>query len=335
MTIDVRAAGFSLAPVLSAAPKIDDQLNAVCRTLTVQIQATDGVPGLLGKPIELWYKGKRWFYGFVMKNGFDGVGNVQYTAYDPLFYLKRHEADWYFKQQTATQIYQAICARVGIKVGKVANTGAPFPYLHYQKEVAEKVAIDVLARTIQATGKKYWYRFDPDVASFGFTLFERTVPSKVWAFQSGVNLTAATYEESVEDMYNVVRLVNRETGKVVTKEDGAAKTEYGQRVYMEEVDKDEVKTMDAKAAALLKEKSQVKVTMRAEGINPDGIMPQFFSGDVVYLEEDYTQLIGAYHIANVTHTFLADNLIELSMDVQRAPEIPPVQIADADKKKKK
>ena len=70
--------------------------------------------------------------------------------------------------------------------------------------------------------------------------------------------------------------------------------------------------------------------MRAEGINT-GVMPQLFSGDVIYVEEKVTGLIGAYHIINVTQTYESSQLIQLGFDLQLAPDIPTIQYEDATK----
>src|SRR3990170_3594108 len=84
-----------------------------------------------------------------------------------------------------------------------------FPALYDQNAEADKVAIDLLARTYKASGEKYWYRFEPGTTGFGLQVFPRIVPKEIWAFQVGVNLTAASYEESIEETATVVRLVNR------------------------------------------------------------------------------------------------------------------------------
>lgn len=338
MTLDVRINNQSLRDILTGPPKIGDQVDAICRTLTLPVVSADALYNQLGQPIELWQGGKRLFYGVLRRRGFDAKGNVAYTAYDPLFFFKKHTDDWYFKNVTGNQIFTLMCQKVGVKVGKIEATAGVFKQLHYQGAPADKVAVDVLARTIRNTGKKYWYRFDPDVSSFGFTLFERKVPSKIWAFQAGINLEGATLEESIEDTFTVVKLVNRETGKVVQKVNTEAMKKFGQTVHFAEVDKDQAKTMDKRAEELLKDLSKVKVTMEVQGINPNNSMPQFFSGDVIYVEEETTGMIGAYHIRNITQIFENDRLVKLDMDVQEAPEIPKIEYEKAadpiDSKKK-
>jgi hypothetical protein len=132
----------------------------------------------------------------------------------------------------------------------------------------------------------------------------------------------------------MVRLVNRDTGKTVTKKDAALAAAYGMRTFFEEVDKDAAATMERDAAALLAEKKKIKTTASMEGFNAKLAMPQFFSGDVIFVEEDMTQLFGAYHIRSVTQTVQSSQDIQMAFDLQDAPDIPTVQFDDAAAKEK-
>lgn len=329
MTLDIRINNQSLRGILNGPPVIQDQLNAVCRTLEVPVQNADGLENYLGQPIELWYGGTRWFTGFLMRRGKNSDGAFIYTAYDPLYFMKRNKDDWYFKNMTATQGFTDLAKKSGVRVASIANTGAVFPALYYQGAEADKVGIDLLARTYKANGKRYWFRYKPDAGSDGLTVFERVVPSKIWAFQVGVNLESASMEETVEETATVVKLINRETGKVVTRADTEALKKYGQLIHFEEVSKDEAAGMEKKAQDLLKNLAKVKTTMAAAGINPDRIIPQLYSGDAIYVEEANTGLLGGYYILNVSQTFESDNLVSLAFDIQAAPDVPTVQYDNA------
>jgi len=332
MTLDIRLNDQSLREILSGPPKITDQLDAVCRTLEVTVKNVDGLENYLGQPIELWYAGKRWFMGFLMRRRIGSDGAITYVAYDPLYFLKRNPDDWYFVNSTATQAFTELASKSGVRVASLANTGSVFPALYYHGAEASKVGIDLLARTIKSGGNKYWFRYQPDDGNDGLVLFEKIVPPKIWVFQVGVNLTAASKEESLEETATVVKLVNRETGKVVTKIDDESFKKYGQLVHFEEVDKDQADTMEARAQQLLTELNTVGVTMSAEGINPDQVIPQLYSGDAIYVEEPVTGLVGGYYIRNVTHSFESDSLVTLSFDITTAPDVPDLTYEDADKK---
>lgn len=330
MTLDVRVNGYSLRDILAGPPKISDQMNAVCRTLEIKIQEGVSIGDVLGKPIELWYGGTRWYYGWVQRRSIDAKGNTAYIAYDGLFFFKRHKDDFYYKNMTATQWIKSLASRAEVKVSKLANTTAVFKALYYPASEADKVAVDVLARTTKANGKKYWLRYDP--VAPGILLYERTAPKEMWSFLSGVNLTDATYEESIEDMYNSVKLVNRETGKVVVKTNPTHIKAYGTRRHFEEVDKEAVKIMDKTADQRLAELSKVAVSMNISGINPDRTMAQLFSGDAIYVEERVSKIVGGYYITDIAQSFESDTLVKIGASVTYNASVPAIQYENATEK---
>lgn len=326
MSLEVVVNGQRLRTLLSGPPRITDQMDAACRTLELPVQDAYGLDNYLGQPVELWYEGKRWFFGILWRRRYTHTGAVSLLAYDPLIYFKRHKGDFYYQNMTYTQILRAMADRVGVWVGRMEETGAVLPPLFYRNTTGDRAAAEALSRTVKETGKKFWYRFNPYLEDFGLTLFERNQnPETLWSFQQGVNLTSAAYEENLESTYTAVTLVNRETGKTVTKVDDESALAFGYMVHFEEVDKDGAPLMEQTAQEKLEELSQVGVTMQVEGVNPNGIMPQLFSGDMVYVEEEYTQLIGAYHIFNVTHEFVSDKLVNVNMDVRLNPELPAIK----------
>lgn len=319
-----------IAPLLVSAPVIRDELDSVCRTLEFSMQQTDGLVTFLGESVQLYLGDERWFFGYLETRDWESQGHISCKAYDPLYFLKKNASDYYFKGVTADQRAREVCEHAGVPIGLLEPTGYVLPPRPYLKAEGDKIIIDSLARTFQANGRKFWFRFNPeDGAGFGVSLFERVVPDQLWAFQRGVNLLSARYGESLEEHYNIVRLVNRESGKVVVRYDEQAIADYGARVFFEEVNQDTSATMDQDASNYLKEKRKLKTTVSLEGLNPNLSMPSFYSGDVIFIEERVTDTYGAYHIRNVTQTVLNSNSVQLAFDVQDALDVPPVQFEDA------
>lgn len=213
--LQLKIDGKDFTGLLTGEPQIKDQLNACCRTLDFQLALT-GIPqDLLAHSAELFYGRKRWFIGEVkkQKDGHDGLNKL--TAYDPLFLFSKHDDDYYFENQTATQMAKTMANKIGVKIYKLENTKAVIAYVLYKKGSPSKIMIDALARTWNAGGDKFWFRYDP--VHDGILLKRRTVPEKIWAFKTGNNLISADRERSIEEMCNTVKLVNRETGKTVSK----------------------------------------------------------------------------------------------------------------------
>lgn len=331
--IRITIGGADYTPVLASEPTITDQLNANCRILKFSVEQIKNPQLLVGYKAELYYNEVRWFTGDIKTHRITATGNIEYQVNDPLFFLSKNPDDYYYKNQTATQIIQALASKCGVKIVSLANTGAVFPYLYYPGALPEKIVIDTLARTKNANGKKFWFRYDP--LKDGLLLFERSIPTKLWAFQLGVNLLSASKTDSIEELCSTVKLVNRETGKVVTKTNADAQKRYGKTQHFEEVNKD-IKDVDGKANELLARLSKITTTMNMAAVNPDGVMGQFFTGDAIYVEEPNTGMVGGYYIQNVTHTFRSRGLIQLELDLLTAPELPAIQFEEAtDKSKKK
>jgi hypothetical protein len=330
--VDILIGGVKFTPVLVGAPAISDDINAVCRILSFSIVQKENPQKYYGKTAELLYNGERWFKGHVKRQKQGSDGKVDLVAYDPCFLFTKHADDYYFKNQTANQIITTLARKCNIKVASIESTGAVFPYLYYPGADPDKIVIDVLARTKSANGRKFWFRYDP--VKDGLIVFERKIPAKLWAFQTGINLLEASKSESIENLYSTVKLVHRESGKNVVKTNADAKTNFGNTQYFEEVN-DDVKDLNAKAAELLADLSKVVVTMDITATNPKGIMKQFYTGDAIYIQEPNTGLGGGYYLRSLTQTFAAPDLIQIAADVLLSPELPVIQFEKADEENKK
>ena len=157
------------------------------------------------------------------------------------------------------------------------------------------------------------------------------MPTKIWAFKTGGNLVSTSRERNIEEMSNTVKLINRETGKTVVKENAKNKALYGNTQYYEEIsDKDA--DLNSLAAEKLASLSKITSTLNMAGVNSDGAMGQFFVGDPIYVEEKNTGMVGGFWVKNVSHTFLADDAIQMDFDLSATEDIPEISYKDATKK---
>lgn len=324
--LQLKIDGNDFTGVLAGNPVIKDQLNACCRTLTFKLSLYGNRRDLLAHKVELYYNGKRWFIGEIKKQKEEHDGTNSITVYDPLFSFGKFEDDYYFKNQTATQIMVSMAKKLGIKVYKSENTRFVISYVLYKKGAPDKIMVDVLARTWNGGGDKFWFRYDPE--HDGILLKRRTVPDMIWAFKTGGNLLSSSRERSIEDMYNTVKLINRETGKTVTKVNAKNKALYGNTQYYEEIN-DKDTNLSTYAENKIKALSKITSTMSMSGVNSDGAMGQFFVGDPIYVEEKNTGMVDGYWIRNVSHTFLSDDAIQLDFDLTATEDIPEIQYDDS------
>lgn len=303
---------------------LEDPIESPNRRLKFKLKRDNArqVANFLGQTATISVNGSTWFEGVVMVKGRDTTGRIQYTANDPAFYLGKNPGDYVYQQQAGEAIVQNLAEACGVAVGWMDPTGVVFPQLLYRGKYPDKIVLDVIARLVQ-NGKKFWYRYQPGV---GLVFFERGIPTLAWVFEIGVNLTNASYEETIEAQITRATLVNRETGEVITRE-ATEKLHPGNVTNFEETDKTGAEMagiVDSKLAKL----SQVGTTMRIEGVNP-GVMPMFWAGDAVYIHEPETNIVGGYYLKNVTQTIISDNLVILGADVIKARDIPEIQYEDA------
>lgn len=329
MAYTITIGGADVTRAVTAPPTITDEMDANCCTLGFTVQQERNPQTLIGKTVELYVNNDRWFYGTVRRQDATDTGAIQLTVYDPLFNFSRYTDDFYFKLQTATQIFTTCAEKARVPLGEVANTEAVFAQLYYPGKAVDTVCVDALARTRQANGRKFWYRFDP--VSIAVTMFERVTPTDVWVFKRGLNLTTSSKSDSITDTFTSVKLVNRETGHTVTKTNEDVADAYDLHTqYFEEVN-DADTDINTLAAEILAEKSKLATTMSLEGINPNGQIPRLYKGDAIYVEEPNTGIVGGYYIRNITQVIQSAALITLSMDIVAAPDLPEIQFEDATK----
>ena len=137
--LQLKIDGNDFTGVLADNPVIKDQLNACCRTLTFKLSLYGNRLDLLAHKVELFYNGKRWFIGEIKKQKEEHDGTNSITAYDPLFLFGKHEDDYYFKNQTATQIVKSMAKKIGLKVYKLENTKVVISYVLYKKGAPDKI----------------------------------------------------------------------------------------------------------------------------------------------------------------------------------------------------
>jgi hypothetical protein len=89
--------------------------------------------------------------------------------------------------------------------------------------------------------------------------------------------------------------------------------------------------MERHATDLLSSLGRIKISQNIDGVNP-GNMPMFYSGDLVYVEEKLTRLVGAYYIEDLTQTYVGENLVEISASLTKAANVADIQYEDADEK---
>lgn len=223
--------------------------------------------------------------------GSSEIGTVTYTCYDLLNHLLKSNGVYNFKNTTAERITQKVCADLEIKTGSIAETKATIKKLLIDGESYYDIIMKAYTKAAKQTGKKYICSMDG--AKLSVKIKGEVV--KNYTLAEGYNITNAAYEESIEDMVNVVKIFDEKGKQVGVARNDKWVKKYGiyQQVYKKE------KGVNAQTAArnmLQGIKKQVTV----EGIDGD---LNCIAGNGVKVHDKDTGINGLFWIDSDTHTW--------------------------------
>lgn len=188
------------------------------------------------------------FKGYVFTAKREMSGEVSYTAYDQLRYLKA-KSSYTFVGMTLEQIISQIANDFGLLVGTLADTGYIFPTLIKENESCLDIIFGALSTVIVQTGKIF--NFYDNAGALTLTEAKDMYSSVI--FGDGSLVTDYTYKRDIDkDTYNRVKLVkpNKETGRtdVYEVEDTETQAKWGLLQYYEKVDENMNSAQIAEAA---------------------------------------------------------------------------------------
>lgn len=246
----------------------------------------------VGDVIMLYEDGKNIFYGEIQTSEKKSQsGTVTYNATDPLGHLLRINHKAKYKKMTPEHIVSRICNIYGIPVGTIAKT----------KKVVRKIIVDggslydtimiAYTKAARSTGKKYMCYMKGKKLC---TKVKGTVVSG-FSLDENKNIVSSSYEETIENMVDQVRIYNEKGKQVGVVRNAAHIKRYG--VYQDVYEKE--KGINARNAAkgLL---NGVEKRVDAEIINGN-IKCTAGAGIKVY--DKATRLNGLFWIDSDTHTW--------------------------------
>lgn len=203
-------------------------------TFTILEQNQISIPE--GSSVELAVDGVDMFKGYVFTASQNRDGEVEYTAYDQLRYLKAN-ASYVFEAMTLPQIIQQIAADFGLTCGTLVDTGYAFPCLIKENTSCLDIIFDALAETIYMTGKIFV--FYDNAGALALVEAKDMYSSTLIGDKSLA--TDFTYKRDIDsDTYNRIKLVrpNSETGMADTYivEDTDTQAMWGLLQYYDQVD---------------------------------------------------------------------------------------------------
>lgn len=152
------------------------------------------------------------FYGYVVKISHNEKEEVQITAYDQIWYLKKNKDTYVFSGQRADQILKQIAEDFKLKTGSLANTGYSIPSMIEDGQTLFDIVLKAIDYTLINTGKMFvlW-------DNFGKLMLTDVETAKLDIFVGDGSLaTGFTYESDIAfETYNKIKLIkdNKKTGK--------------------------------------------------------------------------------------------------------------------------
>lgn len=229
-----------------------------------------------GDTVSFQWDGTKVFFGFIFSISYKSDETIEILAYDRLRYLKNQDTILW-PVGTATQRFNTIMGRIGAPHQTLSNNSLKLP-----AEVSDgKTYFDMLKSALMSTysrsGNRYIIRDNYGVIQFLRVIRKEDVnlPSKTNLLIGDSSLlTDFTFEKSIDDLYNVVKLIKETENKqkrtvytTKTANSSSSRKKYGTLQIVEKADeKLNASQMQVKANQLLRQYNKEKITLSLSAI---------------------------------------------------------------------
>lgn len=246
----------------------------------------------VGDIIKLYKGDTLLFYGEVQTSEKrDEIGTVSYKARDLLDHLLRINHKQKFKNKTPEAITKAICKKYGITTGSITATKKVIKKLIIDDSSLYDIIMTAYTKAAKSTGKKYMAYMN------GKKLCVKVKGTTVsdYELDEYKNLSEASYEESIENMIDQVKIYNDKGKQVGAVKNASNIKRYGiyQSLYTKE------KGVNAQTAA----KNMLNGIEKKVNVSAIDGNVKCISGNAVKVYDAATGLKGLFWIQNDTHTW--------------------------------
>jgi len=241
------------------------------------------------------------FRGIVVTEQKTGRGAVQYTCFDPAFYLNQSKAIYQFKGMAADGAIKKVLGDFGVPVGGVAGMPTLITQIYNDKIVADIIR-DILDRVEKETGAKHRMEMRAGKLHIEKQTDLLIKPTfKLAENLAEVPVTAAisnpTRRRSIEEMRNSIKIVSEDNVVGEAKNDGLIK-QYGLLQEVQSIDKKDTAQAKQIAQNLLKDLGRIMEENSIEVPGHDDVR----AGRLIEVEEPVTGMTGRYLVKDVAHT---------------------------------
>lgn len=245
-----------------------------------------------GDVIKLHEGGDLIFFGEVQSaKKASETGTITYSCYDLLNHLLKSTGVYNFSDTTAERIVKKVCADMGIGTGSIAETKAPIKKMIIDGDTFYDIIMKAYTKAAEQTGEKYICRMNGSKLSVEV----KGTVVKNFVLAEEYNITNAEYEETIENMVNVVKIYDEKGAQVGEVKNDEWLEKYGiyQQIY-----KKESGINETTAAKSMLQGIEKRVTL--DGINGDLTC---IAGNAVEVYDKATGLNGIFWIDSDTHTW--------------------------------
>lgn len=231
------------------------------------------------------------FRGIVWSKNVDSSSQfVKLNCYDDLIYLTKSQIAKVYKGVTPEAVTKQLCSEFNISAGSLASTG------HSRNYVAlGQTPYDVIMASYTYASTKNGKKYMPRMMNGKLHVIEKGTSQANVVLDPKYNLQNIKYNQSLEQMINSVIVYKSEDGStVLTETNSSWISKYGK--LQKAISYDEKKDSRAMAKKELKDLER-KAEAKAFG------HPGCLAGNIVYVRDEHTGLIGKFYIDADSHTW--------------------------------
>lgn len=245
----------------------------------------------VGDKIRLYEYDLELFRGIVWSKNIDSASQfLKVTCYDDLIYLTKSQIAKVYKSVTPEAVTRQLCSEFNVAAGGLASTGVSRDYV-----ALGQTPYDVIMASYTYASKKNGNKYMPRMMNGKLHVIEKGTSQANVILDPKYNLQNIKYDQSLERMINSVIVYKSEDGStVLTEQNSAWISKYGKLQKTLSYSEDE----DNRALAK-KELKDIERKAEAKAFGHPGCI----AGNIVYVRDEHTGLIGKFYIDADSHTW--------------------------------
>jgi hypothetical protein len=302
--------------------------GAAFRTLTVSLLDDNGhnharaeIDVTQGNQCIFSYNGAELFRGmlFTQKQGLNK--KLSFTAYDNGVRLKDNKDTFSYTDITVSEIFADVCKRFGLSYSDEAQTTYRIPELIKSKTTAWDVLADALSQDYKVTGVRKFIKSKKGVLK----LTTRRENITQWVVETGQNLTAYNYSQSIEKVKTRITLLSKEDTVISQKINSALESKIGIAQEIQKPDESlNAAQLDELANSTLAELGLPERNLTVESLG----IADVISGVGVYVIIDHLGIKQTFYVDEDSHTF-SNNNHRMKLTLNFAADVNPIAGAAA------